>query len=133
HNARLEEAGANGVDRLELVAGGEQRLAALYGAAGIDDVLHLLEVPDADAAGQAQLAQVAARAGDLELVSFGVVHEVILRLESDDGLHCCAPYISLRHAPRRGRARAQTLLSCRTTPVHRNARRSGDTGRPSSW
>src|SRR6185295_8035123 len=65
--ARLEEAAADRVDRVKLVAGLEQRLAALHPAPGVHDVLHALQLVQAHAPGQAHLAQVAARARDLEL------------------------------------------------------------------
>src|SRR4029077_12682965 len=65
--AGLEEAAADGVDRMELVAGLEQRLAALHAPPRIDDALHALQLVQAHTPGQAHLVQVAARARDLEL------------------------------------------------------------------
>ena len=49
----LEEAAANRVHRLELVARVEQRFAALHATARVDDVLDALQVIHADRPGQA--------------------------------------------------------------------------------
>src|SRR4029077_10018776 len=65
--AGLEEAAAHRVDRMELVAGLEQRLAALQAPPRVDDALHALQLVQAHAPGQAHLVQVAARTGDFEL------------------------------------------------------------------
>ena len=65
-DAGLEEAGAHGVERLEAVAGAEQRLAARHRATLLDQIVQPLELVVGHAHRQAQLAQVAARAGHLE-------------------------------------------------------------------
>ena len=65
-DAGLEEAGAHRVERLEVVAGAEQRLAARHRAARGDHGVQPVQLLVGHAHRQAQLAQVAAGAGDLE-------------------------------------------------------------------
>src|SRR5688572_10734646 len=84
-HARLEEAAADRVHRVELRAAVEQHLAALHAPAGIHDVLDALEVFHAQRSRQAQLAQVAARATHLELRGGGT--EALGGLDGDHGWH----------------------------------------------
>src|SRR6185503_20221584 len=67
--AGLEEAGADGIEAPELVARGEQALAAPDPAARVDDVLDPLELLGGHAAGEAGFAQIAFRAAHPRLAS----------------------------------------------------------------
>ena len=97
HHAGLEEAAADRVDRAELRAGIEQRLAALHAPAGVDHVLHPGEVFPAQRARQAQLAQVALGAGDLEL-GLGR-HSRLCGFQGDHGRHGTVPFsVALRRS-----------------------------------
>src|SRR5581483_4432384 len=143
HHAGLEEAAADRVDGVELVARVEERLAALHAAARVDDVLHALEVLEA-AAGQAELAQVAARAGEFGGAAsgggVGLCHEdgpCGVGLELGDGWHERLPSffssVARRRASRSPRARARIRSSCRRNPAPRGAARSCGRARTQSW
>ena len=62
----LEEAAADGVDRVETFAGAVKMVAAPDAAAGRDQVVEALQFVNAQAEGQAQLAQVAVGTGRLD-------------------------------------------------------------------
>jgi hypothetical protein len=64
--AGLEKAGADGVERRELFAIGEQGVTPLDLAADSHQIVEAVEVMVAQAHGHAQLAQVAIGAGDFD-------------------------------------------------------------------
>ena len=129
--AGLEEAAANGIQHPELVAGGEQRLAALDAPPRVDDFLDAMHVVEADAAWQAQLPQVTGGAADLELAGrgFGPLHEHDFRggFECNHGRHIGFPSVHGHAAARwaiRSRTRSNSLLlSKKSRAPSRSARR----------
>ena len=90
--AGLEKPHADRIDRVEGVASAKERLAALHLAPGVDQVLDALHLVCRERVGQAQLPQVAARAGDFEFAQSGRTggggrHVFFFLFEGDDGLH----------------------------------------------
>jgi hypothetical protein len=93
-HAGLEEAGAHRVQRLERIAGAEQRVAPRDRAPRGHHGVELVQLVVGHAHGQAQFAQVAARTGDLERfeldASGGLSHDGAVRLAEECGVDSSA-------------------------------------------